>query len=229
MSQTCHLTDEELDAWRRMLRKQWVPHIRSRAALPDGVAFTFDATPERRRALEDFVAFERGCCPGLRFSQHEQAGALRLEIHGVDPQAKLFTEGGGEGGPLQAGASLATRVVRVGWVRSGRSRSSAAFPSRWPPWREPASPRLWLCWTIRSSWVWARCSSRPVSGPGSGAAPALADPGSRPSTPFRRSASRPSLRWWRPRPSRPRACSPRRSDTRSRSRRAARSACAVPR
>ena len=114
MSQTCHLTDEELEARRRMLREQWVPHIRSRAALPDGVSFTFEATPERRRALEEFVAFERDCCPGLRFSQHEEAGALRLEIHGVDPQANLFREGGGGGGPVQAGTSLAVRVVRAG-------------------------------------------------------------------------------------------------------------------
>ena len=36
-------------------------------------------------------------------------------------------------------------------------------------------------------------------------------------------------RWWRLRPSRRRACSPRRSDTRSRSRRARPSACAGPR
>jgi hypothetical protein len=114
MSETCNLTDEELESRRRLLREQWVPHIRKRAALSDGVAFTFETTPERRRALEDFVAFERGCCPGLRFSQHEGAGILRLEIHGLDPEVRLFSEGGKGEGHAPAGASVVARVVRAG-------------------------------------------------------------------------------------------------------------------
>lgn len=114
MSEICSLTDEELEARRRLLREQWVPHIRKRTALSDGVAFTFEATPERRRDLEDFVASERGCCPGLRFSQQEGAGTLRLEIHGLDPEVRLFSEGGKGEGHAAAGSSVVVRVMRAG-------------------------------------------------------------------------------------------------------------------
>ena len=88
----CNLSDEELDARRRELRAELLPHVQRRGALPDGVALTFEATSDRRRALEDFVAFERGCCPGLRFALREDDGALTLEIHGLDPEASLFTK-----------------------------------------------------------------------------------------------------------------------------------------
>jgi hypothetical protein len=114
MSETCNLSDEAFEARRRLLREQWVPHIRSREALSDGVAFTFEATRERRRALDDFVAFERGCCPSLRFTRHEAAGTLRLEIHGLDPEVNLFSEAGRGEEHAPAGSSVAARVVRAG-------------------------------------------------------------------------------------------------------------------
>jgi hypothetical protein len=87
----CNLSDEEFHARRRQLRAELLPHVRRRSALPNGVALAFEATPDRRRALEDFVAFERGCCPGLRFALREGDGALHLEIHGLDPDANVFT------------------------------------------------------------------------------------------------------------------------------------------
>ncbi len=110
----CNLSDEELEARRRELREELVPHVRRRTALLDGVALAFDSTPERRRALEDFVVFERDCCPGLRFALREEGAALLLEIRGIDPEASVFLEGVSEEESAPVGASGLARVARAG-------------------------------------------------------------------------------------------------------------------
>jgi hypothetical protein len=56
----------------------------------DGVVLRFDATSEMRSELDEFIAFERGCCPTLGFSVHESSRGLDLEILGVDPDSELF-------------------------------------------------------------------------------------------------------------------------------------------
>lgn len=112
--EVCNLSDEEFEARRQELREELVPHVRSRAALPDGAVLAFDATPERRRALEDFVAFERRCCAGLRFALREERGAIQLEIRGVDPESSGFLEGAPEERPVSGGASALARVARAG-------------------------------------------------------------------------------------------------------------------
>ena len=86
----CKLSDEELKARRAQLRKELFPLARGREELPDGLALLFDAKPEISQALEDFVTFERECCPGLDFSLHDTSGPLRLEIRGIDPKASIF-------------------------------------------------------------------------------------------------------------------------------------------
>jgi len=86
----CNLGDDELEARRETLRRELAPHARAREALPDGVALRFDATPAIRAALDEFVRFERGCCPGLGFTVRGGDGALRLEIRGVASDAPIF-------------------------------------------------------------------------------------------------------------------------------------------
>lgn len=110
----CSLSDEELEARQKELREELVPHIRSRAALPDGVALAFDATPDCRRQLEDFLAFERGCCAGLRFALREKGSAIQLEIRGLDPESSVFMEAAPEERPPPGGASGLARVARAG-------------------------------------------------------------------------------------------------------------------
>jgi len=99
----CSLSDDALEARKQQLRDELVPHVRSRAALTDGMRLTFDATPERRRQLDDFVAFERGCCAGLRFALREQGGVIQLEIRGLDPQSSVLMRSGPPKSPSSTG------------------------------------------------------------------------------------------------------------------------------
>jgi hypothetical protein len=88
----CNLGDEDLAARRERLRRELAPHARAREALPDGVALRFDATSEMRKALEAFVAFERGCCSGLDFALHERGEVLQLAIRGIASDAAILAE-----------------------------------------------------------------------------------------------------------------------------------------
>ncbi|MBW2292515.1 MAG: hypothetical protein JRG89_11040 [Deltaproteobacteria bacterium] len=86
----CNLSDEQYAARREELREGLMPLARGREHLSDGLALLFDSSAEMREKLEAFVAFERECCPGLGFSVHDAPRALRLEIHGIDPDASAF-------------------------------------------------------------------------------------------------------------------------------------------
>lgn len=101
----CNLSDEQVAARRKELREGLMPLARGREHLADGLALLFDSSSEMREELEAFVAFERKCCPGLGFSVHDVPGSLRLEIHGIDPDASAFAGVAGVG----AGRSVDTR------------------------------------------------------------------------------------------------------------------------
>ena len=107
----CNLSDEQLKQRRAQLSKELFPLARGREELSDGLALLFDAKPEIERALDDFVAFERQCCPGLDFSLHRSAEALRLEIRGIDPKASIFA-GVGEASPPPRERNARGRVAR---------------------------------------------------------------------------------------------------------------------
>jgi hypothetical protein len=110
---SCNLSDEAYEARRKALRRELLPQSRGRKALGDGVAILFAATPELREALDEFVGFERECCPGLGFSVEEVDGALRLEIHGIDPASEAFADVAPE---AESAAEEAG-----GWLRALRS------------------------------------------------------------------------------------------------------------
>ncbi len=86
----CSLDDESFAARRKELRDGFAKRIVSKEALADGIAFHFANSPEQRRELEDFVAFERECCSGIDFAIVDRGPELRLEIRGVDADASLF-------------------------------------------------------------------------------------------------------------------------------------------
>ena len=118
----CNLSDEDFEARRTKLRGDLIPRARGREELSDGLAFFFDATPEMREELEAFVAFERECCPGLGFSVQDEAGALRLEIHGIDPSSSTFA---GIGDAVESEPPSESRE-RGGWLRLVRSAGLGA-------------------------------------------------------------------------------------------------------
>lgn len=110
----CTLTPPEFGDRLRWIREEILPHAKGREALERGVAWRFEAGPSVRAKLERLVALESECCdPGeIRFVLHEEpaTGALRLEVHGIDPESLLLDT------PRQAGerSSALKRVLKAG-------------------------------------------------------------------------------------------------------------------
>ena len=87
----CDLEGAELEARRAWIRREIRPRVVGREALDDGIALRFHRSPENEALLEDFVAFERGCCGGLRWTlEAADRDALRLEIRGRPPESDFF-------------------------------------------------------------------------------------------------------------------------------------------
>jgi hypothetical protein len=124
---SCRLSDDAFEARRATLRRQLAPHARFREALPDGVALGFEATPDLRAALDDLVAFERECCPGLGFALRERGGVLRLEVRGVAADAPILADLGAPpladlgASPLTVSAPPSRRRRARGWARAARA------------------------------------------------------------------------------------------------------------
>jgi hypothetical protein len=79
----CNLSDEQFAARAKELRGGLLALANGREELSDGIALRFDSAPEIRTRLQEFVAFERGCCSSLGFDIREESGTLRLEILGI--------------------------------------------------------------------------------------------------------------------------------------------------
>jgi hypothetical protein len=127
---SCNLSDEAFAARRKELREGLMPLARGREDLPDGLAVFFDATEQMREELAAFVDFETQCCPGLEFSVHDAPGALRLEIHGIDPNAGVFAgvaSGGVPGGDTKQAASASRHDPQASPKRSGLQRALRAM------------------------------------------------------------------------------------------------------
>ena len=110
----CTLTPPEFGERLRWIREEILPHAKGREALEGGVAWRFEAEPSVRAKLEQLVALESKCCDSdaIRFEIHEEpaAGALRLEVHGIDPESLLLaaTPAAGEG------SSALKRLLKAG-------------------------------------------------------------------------------------------------------------------
>lgn len=94
IQEICSLTEGERDARRKALSRGLLSQVRERRLLSDGLALRFDATPVIRAELDEFIAFERGCCPTLGLSVHASADALELAITGLDSDVQLFMGAG---------------------------------------------------------------------------------------------------------------------------------------
>lgn len=86
----CNLPPTDRDERIRMIQREILPLARRERRLPEGRAFDFDACDPLRERLEALVAFERGCCGGLRWNVDAAAGTLTLRIEGLDPDSPLF-------------------------------------------------------------------------------------------------------------------------------------------
>ena len=112
----CNLPDEELEARRTRVSQELFAFVRKREERPEGLALYFDETPEMREQLNQFVAAERVCCSSLDWSVHNDSGALRLEINGIDPRSAAFASvGSGSGLPEELepeGSGIWPRLFR---------------------------------------------------------------------------------------------------------------------
>lgn len=116
--QICSLSDEEFEARRAALERGLWSKVRERRTLENGVALGFEATPGIRSALEDFIAFEQGCCSSLRFAVRESGAGVELEIRGLDPESSFPVPVGGELESGPGSASPATPRAAGFWRRA---------------------------------------------------------------------------------------------------------------
>jgi hypothetical protein len=110
----CQLPADEMRARRELMQHDLLPRARRRVRLPDGRAWEFTAEPGLRGRLEELVAFERECCPGLRWelkSVGDSGGldVLRLEIGGLPPDHAFWDDGAS----LEASAGRSSVWPRV--------------------------------------------------------------------------------------------------------------------
>ena len=78
----CSLTASEREGRARELQRTLGPRVREIQEADSRLGLRFEPNAENRADLEDFVAFERGCCQGLRFEIEERGDALWLHIEG---------------------------------------------------------------------------------------------------------------------------------------------------
>jgi hypothetical protein len=85
----CTLTEDQMRDRRREILEPFREKTYQSETLPDGYAYTFDASTGMLVEFARLVDLERQCCPFLSFHIAVQAGAksIRLEITGP-PEAK---------------------------------------------------------------------------------------------------------------------------------------------
>lgn len=101
----CSLPPDELEARRRSIRAEILPHVDRKLDLSDGFACEFDSRMKAR--LEELVALERECCGGLDWKLLDlPGGGVRLEVRGdgAAAVARSVLAGGAPGRLAKAGS-----------------------------------------------------------------------------------------------------------------------------
>jgi hypothetical protein len=166
----CNLSDGELEARRAELAGGLAPKARERRNLSDGVALSFDASPEMREELSAFVEFERQCCATLELSISEASDSLQLEIRGIEPGSSFFAGVGlvaaSEGvsssrywrrilssaGLGTLGALAVCCLLPLALVAMLGTAVAAPFTNLDNPWLISASALVFAC----GIWLWQR-------------------------------------------------------------------------
>ncbi len=110
--------------------------IREARRLPDGYALRFAADPAARRAVDEFVAFERQCCSFMTYSVKEEGGSVWLTMNGPEGTAE-FVESwlprtaaaprGGAGPPFVRLGLIGTATALAAFVCCGTPILGAAL------------------------------------------------------------------------------------------------------
>jgi hypothetical protein len=169
VQEICNLSDEDLEARRIEIARGLAPKAHERRDLSGGLVLSFDATPEMRAELDDFVAFERECCPTLGLSVREASGALELEIQGIAPGSSIFASVGLTAEPKVSssgrwqrilssaglgtlGALVVCCVLPIGLVALLGAAVAAPFANLDNPWVISSSALVFA----GSIWLWQR-------------------------------------------------------------------------
>ena len=90
----CSLTPSAFEERMAFILREIAPHATAPCRLENGIAWDFEARPELRTQLEALVRLERDCCAGLTFEvwENPDAGRLRFEILGIDPDSTLLEQ-----------------------------------------------------------------------------------------------------------------------------------------
>jgi hypothetical protein len=80
----CRLPDEEQDRQWEDVASEVFAAVEEARELEDGYAFRFPESDEWARTLTEYVLYERGCCPFLRFELvlEPEAGPAWLRLRG---------------------------------------------------------------------------------------------------------------------------------------------------
>ncbi len=81
LAEFCTLPDVELAARQEELRTTLLPEVLRSERTPTGMTLEFDAA--LRSQLDELVAFERKCCPGIDWLLEEAEDRVRLVIAGL--------------------------------------------------------------------------------------------------------------------------------------------------
>jgi hypothetical protein len=87
----CTLPGDQLGDRLAWIRREILPHAVATERRERGLAFELTEAPGLAEKLELLIRLERDCCSGIAFERvaSEAPGRLRLEIHGIDPDAPV--------------------------------------------------------------------------------------------------------------------------------------------
>ena len=93
MASGCSLSPEALQGRLSWIRDEILPHAVTTERADDGITWELDDAPGLAARLDQLVALERQCCPGLQLAHatDPSTGRRRLQVAGIDPDAAIFT------------------------------------------------------------------------------------------------------------------------------------------
>ncbi len=94
LEEMCTLPPDQLASRLAEVRRDVLPYVRKTDKLEDGYVLEFSGAPGLKARVERLIALERECCEGLQFdlSEEPQAGGLRLEVRGIDPEDGILKQ-----------------------------------------------------------------------------------------------------------------------------------------
>lgn len=90
--EVCTLPADDLGDRIAWVQREILPHACETRRIHDGLAVELEDTADVREKVDRLIEMERVCCGGIAYAvaASATAGRLRLEIHGVDPDASVF-------------------------------------------------------------------------------------------------------------------------------------------